>query len=68
MEGSKSFKAIAILADMDSPISPCGICRQFIREFAPTVPIYMFPKTGDNPVCRTLDELLPMSFGPEHLG
>lgn len=41
-DGDKEFKAIGVATDMASCCSPCGICRQFIREFAPTVPIYMF--------------------------
>lgn len=67
MEGQREFQAIAILGDLKEPISPCGICRQFIREFAPKVPILMFSGQTDEMVCRTLEELLPMSFGPEQL-
>lgn len=28
-----SFKAIGVATDMDDFCSPCGMCRQFIREF-----------------------------------
>lgn len=63
---------------MRSTISPCGICRQFIREFcANNMPILLVPgdysqvgesKPGaDGVVETTLGELLPMSFGPEDL-
>lgn len=68
-------------------ISPCGICRQFLREFAPLdTPVYMiadgYPREKELPgfwskgeegelkklvTVMTLEELLPMSFGPEHL-
>lgn len=41
-EGEKQFKAIAVATDKDTVCSPCGICRQFIREFAPKIPVYMF--------------------------
>ena len=63
----KEFKALAVSTDSDLVSAPCGICRQVIREFAPKIPIYMFSKDGS---CKetTLDELLPFSFGPEHLG
>jgi len=37
-----------------------------IREFAPTVPVYMFTSKGDYEM-MTLDQLLPKSFGPEDL-
>lgn len=66
MEGHTTFRAIAISSDMDEPITPCGICRQFIREFSRNVPIYMYAQNGDG-VCMSLEELLPRSFGPEHL-
>jgi len=47
--------------------TPCGRCRQFMREFAsPDTPIYLSDRVK---VCKvvTLDEILPMSFGPDHL-
>jgi cytidine deaminase len=54
-----------------SPCPPCGICRQFLREFvALSTPIYM-PlagwKEGDKVEVRTLEQLLPLSFGPDDL-
>jgi len=69
-------------SDVPSPsVSPCGICRQFIREFcALSTPIYMVGSNyanddksdpvddGETMVVKTLEELLPMSFGPEFLG
>ncbi|WWD17935.1 cytidine deaminase [Kwoniella shandongensis] len=41
-EGEKSFMAVAVVSDIPTPdCSPCGICRQFLREFlAPETPIY----------------------------
>jgi len=47
--------------------TPCGGCRQRIREFAAgTTPIHI---AGPQGLRRsfTLDELLPESFGPENL-
>lgn len=65
-EGYKKFKAIAVVTDKEEVCSPCGICRQFIREFGPNLPVYMFTALGKYKV-MTLDELLPLSFGPEDL-
>ncbi|EKM81510.1 hypothetical protein AGABI1DRAFT_69771 [Agaricus bisporus var. burnettii JB137-S8] len=79
-EGVRSFVALAVTSNVKSAISPCGICRQFIREFCSLdMPILLVP--GDYPQAgklepgyseggvrdTTLGELLPMSFGPEDL-
>lgn len=60
---------MAISGDsLDSCISPCGICRQVIREFGDLhMPIVMFNGDGSKHVIRTLQELLPLSFGPDDL-
>lgn len=66
-EGKKGFRAIGVATNVAPPASPCGMCRQFIREFSPlSLPIFMFDKDG-NHVVMTLDQLLPMSFGPDSL-
>lgn len=45
----------------------CGGCRQKLREFAAlSVPIYACGPDGIR-ATFTLDDLLPHSFGPEHL-
>ncbi|KAJ2162591.1 hypothetical protein GGF46_000594 [Coemansia sp. RSA 552] len=66
-EGYKRFEAIAISSDvMDEPCTPCGVCRQFMREFSKDLPILLVRPDGK--VCRTdLLELLPGSFGPDSL-
>ncbi|VDB98882.1 unnamed protein product [Peniophora sp. CBMAI 1063] len=75
-EGTKSFVGLAVTSDVDDAISPCGICRQVIREFcALSMPIYLVPSSyspnasnADERVLETtIDKLLPHSFGPEHL-
>ncbi|KAL4887900.1 cytidine deaminase [Aspergillus ambiguus] len=63
--GHKDFKAIAVATDISPPASPCGMCRQFMKEFtAPSFPVYMYDKDGNHFV-RTIGELLPNSFGPD---
>ncbi|KAJ3874846.1 cytidine deaminase, partial [Lentinula edodes] len=78
-EGKRSFAALAVVTDVKSAISPCGLCRQVIREFcAQDMPILLVPAdypqfnkdSGDaeKGVKQTsIGELLPDSFGPEHL-
>ncbi|KAJ8061452.1 hypothetical protein OCU04_009270 [Sclerotinia nivalis] len=63
------FRALGLSTDARGgvPASPCGMCRQFIREFCDLdMPIFMFDNNGDFVVAK-LEELLPMSFGPEAL-
>ncbi|KIJ32478.1 hypothetical protein M422DRAFT_783386 [Sphaerobolus stellatus SS14] len=73
-DGKKSFIALAVTTDVAEAISPCGICRQVIREFCSLqMPIllvhgnWITDTTGDRVKEVTLEELLPYSFGPEHL-
>lgn len=59
-------------SDVASPIAPCGMCRQVIREFCPLdMPILLaassYLEKEDGVRESTLEELLPFSFGPEDL-
>ncbi|XP_011355815.1 cytidine deaminase [Pteropus vampyrus] len=66
-EGHKDFSAIAIASDLqDDFISPCGACRQVMREFGTNFAVYMTKLDGTY-VVKTVQELLPASFGPEAL-
>jgi cytidine deaminase len=62
-----AFKAVGVATDIDDFCSPCGMCRQFLREFlALETPVFMFNKQGKF-IVRTMGELLPLSFGPDVL-
>ncbi|KAB5546621.1 hypothetical protein PHYPO_G00074150 [Pangasianodon hypophthalmus] len=66
-EGHREFKAIAIASDMeDNFISPCGGCRQFMREFGLQWEVYLSKPNGSF-IKMTVEQLLPASFGPEDL-
>ncbi len=55
------------LKDLDYP-SPCGICRQALREFvSPKEFQVILAKTVNDYRILTLEQLLPESFGPEFL-
>ncbi len=48
-------------------VTPCGGCRQKLREFASDdLPIHLCAPDGLRRTV-TLGELLPMSFGPQHI-
>uniref|UniRef100_A0A8C0QB44 cytidine deaminase n=6 Tax=Canidae TaxID=9608 RepID=A0A8C0QB44_CANLF len=62
-EGHREFRAIAISSDLqDDFISPCGACRQFMREFGSNWVVYMTKPDGTY-VVSTVLELLPAPFG-----
>ncbi|KAJ2778793.1 hypothetical protein H4R18_004389 [Coemansia javaensis] len=65
--GHRAFSAIAVASDVeDRPVTPCGVCRQFMREFSSDLPI-LLAKPGGSVCYTSLAELLPASFGPEFL-
>ena len=67
LAGGRRIVAAAVVGVADSPVTPCGGCRQRLREFAADdLPIW----TADLHTVSgrfTLGQLLPSSFGPEHL-
>ncbi len=63
-EGEREFEAIAVVTLNGG--SPCGACRQVLREFAPNLIVYIADADG-NYRRTSVAELLPDSFGPEHL-
>ncbi|KAM9889003.1 hypothetical protein OXX69_012954, partial [Metschnikowia pulcherrima] len=54
IDGHKSFRAIVISSDQQDPISPCGICRQVIREFGVDTPVFMTSADGKVVVEKSL--------------
>jgi cytidine deaminase len=61
-EGDKDFVKIAVVADKNPPVTPCGPCRQVLSEFAKDMKIVCANLQGR--VNRyTLRELLPQAFG-----
>lgn len=65
--GGRSIAAVAVVGDGDALVTPCGGCRQRIREFAgPDALVHVGSPAGLRHTF-TLDALLPASFGPDHL-
>jgi len=63
-EGYKEFQAIAVATVNGG--TPCGVCRQVLREFAPNLTVIISDLEGNSNEF-TLADLLPHSFGPENL-
>jgi cytidine deaminase len=67
LAGGRRVTAVAVCAVSEHPITPCGGCRQKLREFAADdCPIHT---AGLDSVqaTHTLGQLLPLGFGPHHL-
>lgn len=65
--GARSIAAIAVAGPGPHLCTPCGGCRQKIREFAaPDTAVLVCNDTGLR-ARFTLGELLPESFGPDNL-
>ena len=65
--GHKKIVEIVVIGSGNKLCSPCGGCRQRLREFSKLdVPIHMCNVDGHIKT-STLGELLPDSFGPENL-
>ena len=68
MGGGKRIAEVAVVGAGEGLVTPCGGCRQKIREFADGgVAIHVCGADGAIKRSFTLDELLPFSFGPDHL-
>ena len=67
-EGGRRVMAAVVVGDGASPVTPCGGCRQKLREFA-SDDLPVIAADGQSVRARhTLGALLPASFGPGHLG
>lgn len=65
--GDTRIAEIVVVADSETPTTPCGGCRQKIREFAgPEARITMATLDG-SAMTMTMTDLLPGAFGPEHM-
>lgn len=61
-EGEKEFLALAVIANTDQPVSPCGACRQVMSEFfTDDVEIYLANLSGKVKK-TTINDLMPNEF------
>ncbi len=66
--GERRIRRVWVLGPGDRPCPPCGDCRQRIREFADAgTQCLAIDESGRITFSRSLDQLLPDSFGPDHL-
>ena len=71
-EGVREFEAICVAGGMNGEpaeyTAPCGVCRQVMMEFCdPKTFQIILVKNREEYKIMTLEELLPMGFGPGSL-
>lgn len=44
--GRRSFKALAVVGTGNTPLFPCGVCRQKLIEFSPNLDVYAATTKG----------------------
>lgn len=65
-EGARQFSRLAVVADTEQLITPCGACRQIIWEFCGDVAVVLANEQGQSEVVRMRD-LLPRAFDARYL-
>jgi len=58
--GERHFEKIAVVADTDKLVSPCGACRQVMSEFG-NFQVIMANTSGQR-IVKNVSELLPFAF------
>ncbi|WP_445490354.1 cytidine deaminase [Niallia sp. 03133] len=66
-EGDTTFTMLAVVADTNGPVSPCGACRQVISEFCPRDMLVVLTNLQGEISTTTVEKLLPGAFSPEDL-
>lgn len=64
--GEREFSYIIINGDSKDTF-PCGVCRQFIREFADCDTKIVIANSADDYKIYTIEDLLPHSFSKKDL-
>jgi len=68
LDGEQVIDEVCIVGAGEALVTPCGGCRQRIREFAgDEIVVHICGPEGLRK-SFTLGELLPASFGPQNLG
>ena len=68
LAGGTRVRALVVVGEGPAWVTPCGGCRQKLREFAAAQTPVVVANEKQVQAHFTLAQLLPESFGPEHLG
>ena len=66
-QGMKKIRLLIVTGNTLEPISPCGACRQVIREFSDKDTVIILANRDGKYNIASIEELLPYSFGAEDL-
>ena len=61
-KGMKKIDTIIVVADTTGPVSPCGACRQVIKEFSTDDTTIILANLKKEYKIMTMEELLPYGF------
>ena len=61
-KGMKNIDIIVVVADTTGPVSPCGACRQVIKEFSTENTTIILANLKKDYKIMTMEELLPYGF------
>ncbi len=67
LAGAQAIRAVLVLGDGAGLVTPCGGCRQKLREFGGPDTLILIADRKEIRARFTLAQLLPESFGPDHL-
>jgi cytidine deaminase len=65
-QGETRFAALCIATETETPVAPCGACRQVLAEFSPVFDVRSYG-TGPRSLHQTSATLLPHAFSKSDL-
>ncbi|MBC8370968.1 MAG: cytidine deaminase [Planctomycetes bacterium] len=65
--GAKKIARLAVWADVDETVAPCGGCRQVIHEFVADSKVTVIMGGASDVSRQTIGELLPFAFNSKNL-
>lgn len=66
-QGFRDVQEIAVVAEGEHPVAPCGACRQVLAEFCPAATRVTLYNTAGQSLVMSVSDLLPFAFSKEAL-
>jgi cytidine deaminase len=66
VRGLREFTHVVVATEASTPTPPCGMCRQVLREFSPSLHVISVTRSGAEAEWLLAD-LLPFAFEPSSL-